>query len=257
MLNQVQWFRSIVEGSGLAKYGPGAVALTLTAISIASGSLAFQLFNVPALGVFIALGIFSMLIESLSTMAKNRRRELSKLWPEVLDALHSAIASGMSMTDAFDDLATRGPQRLRSHFYTLTQRLDAGWEFADAIDELKSNLGEVHADRLCEVLRLVSSTGSENLGSTLRQQATSLRRDLALAGQLDSKQGWVAGTAKIAVTAPWVVVAILSSRDENAAIYNTQDGAAILLLGFVVCVVAYRLVHLLGSLPQQPRVFSS
>ena len=74
---------------------------------------------------------------------------------------------------------------------------------------------------------------------------------------MDSKQGWVSGTAKIAVAAPWVVVAMLSSREENAVIYNTPEGAAILLLGFVVCVVAYRLVHLLGSLPQQPRVFSS
>ena len=253
----MRWFRSVVEGAGLAKYGEGAVALSLTAVSITSGLMSFQLFKVPALSVFIVLGLFAMLIESLSTMAKNRRRELSRLWPEVLDAIHSAIASGMSLADSFDDMAARGPQRLRPHFLTLTQRIDSGWAFAEAIDELKSNLGEVHADRLCEVLRLVSSTGSESLGATLRHQAISLRRDLALTGQLDSKQGWVSGTAKIAVAAPWVVVAMLSSREENAVIYNTPEGAAILLLGFVVCVVAYRLVHLLGSLPQQPRVFSS
>jgi tight adherence protein B len=104
---------------------------------------------------------------------------------------------------------------------------------------------------------MVATTGSETLGITLRSQASALRRDLAIAGQLDSKQGWVAGTAKIAVAAPWVIVALLSSRTENASIYNTAEGAAILLLGFVVCVVAYRLVHLLGALPQQPRVFSS
>ena len=253
----MRWFRSVVEGAGLAKYGPGAVALCLCTISSASGLMSFQLFRVPALSSFVALGVFAMLIESLSTMAKNRRRELPRLWPEVLDAIHSAIASGMSLADAFDELAARGPQRLRAHFLILTQRIDSGWAFAEAIDELKSNLGEVHADRLCEVLRLVSSTGSESLGSTLRKQATSLRRDLAVTGQLDSKQGWVAGTAKIAVAAPWAVVAMLSSRNENAAVYNTPEGAAILLLGFVVCVVAYRLVHLLGSLPQQPRVFSS
>lgn len=253
----MRWFRSLVEGAGLAKYGPGVVALSVMSISAIGGFLVFQLFKVPALSAFIVLGVLAMLIESLSTMAKNRRRELSRLWPEVLDAIHSAISSGMSLADAFDELAARGPQRLRTHFLALTQRMDSGWGFSEAIDELKSNLGEVHADRLCEVLRLVSSTGSESLGSTLRHQATSLRRDLAVAGQLDSKQGWVAGTAKIAVAAPWVVVAMLSSRLENAAVYNTPEGAAILLIGFVVCVVAYRLVHLLGSLPQQPRVFGS
>lgn len=252
----MRWFRSAVEGAGLAKYGAASVGLTLVAVAAFTGLAAFQLFNVPALSAFILLGVLAMEFESLDTMAKNRRRELSKLWPEVLDAIHSAIASGMSLADAFDDLASSGPIRLRHHFLALTGRLDSGWGFNEAIDELKSNLGEVHADRLCEVLRLVATTGSESLGVTLRQQATSLRRDLALAGQLESKQGWVAGTAKIAVAAPWVVVAMLSSRSENALVYNTTQGAAILLLGFIVCVVAYRLVHLLGYLPQQPRVFS-
>mgnify|MGYP000039973468 CR=1 FL=1 len=253
----MRWFRSLVEGAGLARYGTGVVGLAMLSIAAASGLIAFQLFKVPALSGFIFLGGLAMEFESLTTVAKSRRRELARLWPEVLDSIHSAIVSGMSLADAFDELAARGPQRLRSHFLQLSHRLDSGWSFEESIDELKSNLGEVHADRLCEVLRLVASTGSESLGKTLRNQATSLRRDLAIAGQLDSKQGWVAGTAKIAVAAPWVIVALLSSRPENALVYNTAEGAAILLLGFAVCVVAYRLVHLLGALPQQPRVFSS
>ena len=253
----MRWFRSSVEGAGLARYGSGVVGLMMLSIAAALGFTALQLFKVPALSGFIFLGVLAMECESLSTAAKNRRRELAKLWPEVLDSIHSAIVSGISLADAFDELAANGPMRLRSHFLQLTNRLDSGWSFEEAIDELKSNLGEVHADRLSEVLRLVANTGSESLGITLRQQATSLRRDLATTGQLDSKQGWVAGTAKIAVAAPWVIVAMLSSRAENALVYNTTEGAAILLLGFVVCMVAYRLVHLFGTLPQQPRVFSS
>lgn len=253
----MRWFRSLVEGAGLARYGSGVVGLMMLTIALVFGFIAFQLFKVPALSGFIVLGVLAMEFESLSTAAKNRRRELAKLWPEVLDSIHSAIVSGMSLADGFDELASSGPQRLRSHFLGLSHRLDSGWSFEEAIDELKSNLGEVHADRLCEVLRLVATTGSESLGITLRNQSTSLRRDLAIAGQLESKQGWVAGTAKIAVAAPWVIVALLSSRPENALVYNTAEGAAILLLGFLVCVVAYRLVHLLGTLPQQPRVFSS
>lgn len=251
------WFRSTLEGAGLARFGSGAVALMLVFLATAAGAITFQFFKVPVLGLFIALGTLAMELEALASLAKNRRRELSKLWPEVLDAVHSAVSSGMTLADAFDDLAKSGPQRLRTNFYLLSNRLDSGWSFEQSIDELKSSLGEVHADRFCEVLRLVSSSGSESLGQTLRQQASSLRRDLAVAGQIDSKQGWVSGTAKIAVAAPWVVVALLATRKENAAIFNTAEAAAILLLGFVVCVVAYRLVHLLGALPQQPRVFTS
>jgi tight adherence protein B len=252
----MNWFRSTLEGAGLARFGAGVVALTGMFIAAAVGVLTVQLFNVPVLGLFIALGAIAIELETLTSMAKNRRRELSQLWPEVLDAVHSAISSGMTLSDAFDDLSQSGPQRLRSHFQLLSHRLDTGWSFEQSIDELKSSLGEVHADRLCEVLRLVSHNGSESLGQTLRQQAISLRRDLAVAGQIESKQGWVSGTAKIAVAAPWIVVALLATRKENAAIFNTSEGAAILLLGFVVCAVAFRLVQLLGSLPQQPRVFA-
>lgn len=253
----MRWFKSLVEGAGLARYGAGVISLIVLSIAAVLGLISFQLFKVPALSCFIVLGVVAMELESLTTAANNRRRELAKLWPEVLDSIHSAVVSGMSLADGFDELAMSGPKRLRSHFMKLSHRLDSGWSFEEAIDEFKSNLGEVHADRLCEVLRLVARTGSESLGITLRNQAVSLRRDLAISGQLDSKQGWVAGTAKIAVAAPWVIVALLSSRPENALVYNTTEGAAILLLGFVVCVVAYRLVHLLGTLPQQPRVFSS
>lgn len=251
------WLKSTLEGAGLARYGVGVVALTLFFLAVAAAAITYQVFNVLVLGVFIGLGVLAMELEALSSMAKNRRRELSRLWPEVLDAIHSAVSSGMTLSDAFDDLAQSGPHRLRSHFQKLSHRLDTGWSFEQSIDELKASLGEVHADRLCEVLRLVSATGSESLGHTLRQQASSLRRDLAVAGQIDSKQGWVSGTAKIAVAAPWVVVGLLATRKENSAIFNTAEGAAILLLGFVVCIVAYRLVHLLGNLPQQPRVFAS
>jgi tight adherence protein B len=135
--------------------------------------------------------------------------------------------------------------------------VDLGWSLEDSLDEFKAELGEVHADRLCELLIMVVSTGSESLLTTLRQQSMSLRLDIARNSQIESKQGWVLGTAKIAVSAPWIVVALLSVRPENSAIYNSTSGAAILLVGFLICVFAYRLVHVLGALPQQPRVFAS
>lgn len=128
---------------------------------------------------------------------------------------------------------------------------------ADALDSLKAELGQAHADRLCEMLRVVSATGTETLGSSLRAQAGQIRNELSVLGQIESKQSWVAGTAKLAVIAPWVIVAMLSMRGENAELYNSAGGAMILFIGFIVSVFAYRLVHLLGVLPSQPRVWSS
>lgn len=251
----MKWFRSSVEGAGLAKYGYASVALTFVAAAAMVGWLTFSAFKVVALGAFLGLGSLAFLLEALTLAARARRKQLTKLWPEVVDSIYSAIVSGLSLADAIDELSFTGPVRVRASFLRFSNRLDSGWTFDDAIDELKSEFGELHADRLCEVLRLVASSGSESLAAALRGQSENLRRELAQAGQLEAKQGWVTGTAKIAVAAPWLVVAMLSTRAENALAYNSASGIAILFLGFVISLFAYRLVQLLGGLPQTPRVF--
>lgn len=251
----MKWLRSTVEGAGLAKYGPSAVLVAALFSATVLGFMVYLSFKVFALAVFLAIGSFAFMLEGLSVAAKARRRQLVKLWPEVVESIHSAVVSGLSLADAFDELALNGPPRLRPSFMRLSNRLDKGWKFESAIDELKAEFGEVHADRLCEVLRLVSRSGSRSLAISLKQQAENLRREMAMQGQIEAKQGWLTGTAKIAVAAPWLVVGMLSTRSENAAVYNSGAGVAVLLFGFVVSFFAYRLVNLLGNLPQAPRIF--
>ncbi len=251
----MRWFSSVVQGAGLARFGAASHAVSLIASTAVFCWLVWVAFKVVALAVFLGLGLLAFLVESLALLAKTRRRSLMKLWPEVIDSIHSAIVSGLTLPDAIDELSLNGPLRLRTAFQRFSRRLDTGWQFELAIDELKSEFGESHADQLCELLRLVSATGSESLASALKQQSVNLRNDLAFMGQIEAKQGWVAGTAKIAVAAPWLVVAMLSTRTENAVVYNSATGVFILFLGFVVSMFAYRLVHVLGSLPEIPRVF--
>lgn len=252
----MKWLRSSVEGAGLARFGLGWVVLLLTAVSVLSGLWAFGITKVLALGVCLGLGAFGFGLELVNSRAKARRRELASLWPEVVDSLQSAAASGVGFAEGFAELAQRGPLALRVHFAGFTHRIDSGWPIELALDWLKHELGEIHADRLLELLQVVAAAGGEGYQESLRNQSRQLREDLSLWGQLESKQGWVGGTAKMAVAAPWIVVAMLSARPENAAIYNSMDGATILGVGFVVSVFAYRFIHLLGALPQAPRVFA-
>ena len=59
--------------------------------------------------------------------------------------------------------------------------------------------------------------------------------------------------AKVAVAAPWLVLALLSTRPQAAAAYATATGALVLLVGAVVSVIAYRLMLRLGRLPEEER----
>ncbi|WP_296631387.1 type II secretion system F family protein [Rhodoluna sp.] len=253
----MNWLRSSVEGAGFAKYGAPSVVFVILFSALIVGVWVHSAFGVLALAIFVAIGAVGLGFEMLLTKARNRRAELVKVWPEVVDSIHSAITSGLSLAEALAEVAHSGPTKLRLAFANSSARLDAGVQMVDSLDLLKADLGEVHADRLCEILRLSATGGGESLARALREQSKQLRSDVALWGELASKQGWVAGTAKLAVAAPWIVVAMLSIRSENAAIYNSTVGVAILMVGFVVSVFAYRLIHFLGTLPEQPRVFAS
>lgn len=252
----MSWLRSTLEGAGLERFGVSGFLIFVSVISVAVGAGLALFFRVPALGVFGALGLVGFSLELLAGLAKKRRSELLKLWPEVVDSIASAVAAGISLPEAFQQLSNRGPMRLRMAFGGFNQRLDVGWGTLDALDWLKSQFGEVHSDRLIEVLRLSTQNGGEALGVALKSQSKQLREDIVLLGQLESKQGWVSGTAKLAVASPWIIVAMLSIRPENAAIYNSTSGAVVLLVGFLISIGAYRVIHLMSLLPQQPRVFA-
>jgi tight adherence protein B len=250
----LKWFVSTIEGAGLKRIGAGPVFLFILALTILVGLLSAGATGISAFGFFLSLGALAFQLEAISLLATARRRRMARLWPEVIDSFHSAIVSGLSLSEAFDDLAIDGPTPVRHYFRDVTNMLDSGITMEVAIDNLKSNIGEVHADKFCEVLRLANDSGAESLAASLAHQSQNLRNDLALAGQLEAKQSWVVGTAKMAVTAPWIVVALLSVRSENTQVYNSPLGSQILFAGFIICVVAYRLVNSLGAIPHQPRM---
>jgi tight adherence protein B len=83
------------------------------------------------------------------------------------------------------------------------------------------------------------------------------RSEIALWGELESKQGWVTGTAKLSIVAPWLIVATLAARSENVAIYNTTEGTGVLVAGLLVSLIAYRLVGLMGLLSKPSRVLTN
>ena len=249
------WLRSTLEGAGLSRWGVAGLLLRVGAVSMALGTWSFLVSRIVALAACLAILGSALLIELLHGRAESRRREVAKSWPEVLDSLASAEVAGIGLIEAFGDLAEHAPLHLRSEFVRANAKLVAGYSFDATVTELKSEFGEPHADRLVELLRTVNEIGATNYHSLLRDQAKSLRADIALWGLIETKQAWVLGTAKLAIAAPWLIVALLASRPENATVYNSAGGSSLLLIGLVISAFAYYLIHLLGALPGPKRVF--
>lgn len=230
--------------------------LILTLAGGMVGVLIYEITEIFALAASVAVGSIGLLLEALNARAISRRGAVEALWPEVLDSIISAISSGSSLTESLLDLADDGPSLLRVHFQAFRQNVEGGKSLAVALQSLKRALGSAHSDRLIELLALVSEAGGAGLIESLRNQVKLARADLAFSGELTSRLGWITGTAKIAVGAPWIVVAMLASRPENASAYSSAEGSIVLFFGLALSIFAFGLVKTFGVLARSPRVFA-
>ena len=187
----------------------------------------------------------------LSSRARARRTRLREAWPEAVDTLVSGVRAGMSLPEALGALAERGPEAVRAAFaadYAATAR------FGVSLDRLKDRFADPVADRIIEALRLAQEVGGAELGALLRALSRMLREDLRTRGELRARQSWTVNGARVAVCAPWLVLALLSTRPQAAQAYATTTGGLVLLVGALVSAIAYRLMLRLGRLPEEERV---
>lgn len=252
----MKWLRQSLDGAGLSHRSLSSAIFTLLLIGVVVTAIAFEVTAILSFSMSVAVGAAGLTLEALNARARVRRANLEALWPEVLDSLVASISSGSSITEALLELAETGPAQLRFRFQSFKGDIDRGEDLDGSLERLKVRFGDVHADRLCELLRLVNQAGGVGLLDSLRNQVLLVRQELAFTGEIASKLGWITGTAKLAVGAPWLIVAMLFTRPENASAYASVEGSWILLIGLAVSIFAFRLVQMLGELPVNPRVFA-
>jgi tight adherence protein B len=186
--------------------------------------------------------------------ARRRRDELRLLWPDVIDSLASAVRAGLSLPEALAQLSDRGPEPLREHFRRFADEYRVNGRFGICLDHLKDDLADPVGDRVVEALRLTRDVGGNDLGRLLRTLSGFLRDDARTRGELESRQSWTVNAARLAVAAPWILLAMLSLRPEAVDAYDSTAGLVVLGVGAITCVAAYRLMIRLARLPQDERV---
>ncbi|TCN44413.1 tight adherence protein B [Kribbella orskensis] len=203
------------------------------------------IFGIMAGGVPVAL---------LKSRARRRLAEFRELWPDVVDNIASAVRAGLSLSEALAQVGERGPVPLREPFRRFGADYASTGRFADSLDRLKARLADPVGDRVIEALRIAREVGGGDLGRLLRSLSSFLRDDARTRSELESRQSWSVNGARVAVAAPWLVLAMLSFQGDVIQRYNSPIGALILGIGAVVCVVAYRVMLRIGRLPEPERV---
>ncbi len=219
------------------------VLLTVTALT-----------RVPAIAVcFGAMAAWAP-VAVVRIRARSRRAQLRDLWPDAVDNVTSAVRAGLALPEALAQLSVRGPEELRPAFREFASDYRTTGRFGTALDGLKERLADPIGDRLVESLRIAREVGGTDLGGLLRTLSAFLREDARTRNELETRQSWTVGAARLAVAAPWLVLAMLATRPESVQAYDTATGALVLAVGAAVSVAAYRVMVRIGRLPEEERV---
>src|SRR3954447_341990 len=246
--------RQLLGRAGLGEASPAG----LVAVSVGCALVAFLAVQVlsrtaPVALAFGCIGVYAP-FAVLRGRARRRQREFAEVWPEAVDNLASGIRAGLALPEALAGLAVRGPEPLRAAFAAFELDYQTSGRFADSLDRLKDRLADPVGDRVVEALRVAREVVGGDLGRLLRSLSAFLREDARTRSELESRQAWTVNGARLAVSAPWLVLLLLSFQHDVITRYASGAGVIVLLVGATMCASAYWLMMRIGRLPAERRI---
>ncbi|MFK4087785.1 type II secretion system F family protein [Kribbella sp. NPDC020789] len=246
--------RDLLASAGVEGVTPAAFIGACVITGLIATVVMFAVSGAWPVGVVFGVMAGGAPVALVRSRARRRLAEFRELWPDVVDNIASAVRAGLSLSEALAQVGERGPLPLREPFRRFGADYASTGRFAESLDRLKARLADPVGDRVVEALRIAREVGGGDLGRLLRSLSTFLRDDARTRSELESRQSWSVNGARVAVAAPWLVLAMLSFQGDVIQRYNSPVGAIVIGVGAVICVVAYRLMLRIGRLPEPERV---
>lgn len=239
---------------GLGTVPPAAVPAISAGLGLLVAAILWAISSamVPSLTIGLVASVLPVLV--LRSAARRRTTAMREVWPEAVDHVNSAIRAGLSLPEALVQLSRKGPEELQPAFHEFSLDYQASGDFASCLDRLKMRLADPIGDRIVEALRITRDVGGTDLGGLLRTLSAFLREDARTRAELEARQSWTINAARLALAAPWIVLALMATRPEAAQAYDTAMGLVLIVVGAIVSLIAYRVMMLIARLPQDERV---
>lgn len=231
------------------------LVLLITACNLIISLIAYHAIGLVGVAVAVWILLMGGQVEILSMLADARSRALNKAIPEVAESVASGVASGQELGQCLSLLAVHGPKALKKSFGQFNELIEQGHRLESALAWLQIELSNVYGDQLVQLLLVSLRSGGSGLVANLTTLSTDVRLQGSLDAELRAKQGWVSGTAKLGVLAPWLIVLFLNARPEAHVFYSSLSGFNLMVVGLVVCLLAYLLIQFMSKLPTPRRVF--
>lgn len=248
-------FNARMALAGLGAVPVGVFVAVSLVVGVVAAGVAQSVWSITVVTGAAGIGGAVLPTMVVSWRARARRKVQRTLWPDVTDHLVASVSAGSSLPQAIAELGEGGPVVLRDAFTEFARDHRSTSSFDGALDRLKQSLADPVADRIVETLRMARRVGGTELPTVLRSLSSSLRQDASVRSEVEARQSWIRNAAKLGVAAPWLILLLLASRSEAASAYNSPLGIAVLSVGLVLSVVAYRFMIVLGRLPEERRWF--
>jgi tight adherence protein B len=251
-----QGLSASLDRAGMGQIRPGLAVGLGGVLSLVVAVLTYVLIPIPVLAPLAGLASVFAARAYLRSQVAARERRLRATWPGLVDHIRSAIRSGASVAESVVLLADRVPTEIRPAFVRYRESVSGGVRVDAALGQLKATIANPVADRIIEALRMSHEVGGRELPSVMQSLQVSLRADIAVREDALAKQSWIRAASRLGVAAPWLVLVLLSGRQETVSAYSTPEGSAIVVAGAVLSVVAFTMMSKLGTLPREQRWFA-
>lgn len=218
----------------------GAIAYGLAAGSGAPGTIA------------VAVGVLITPVPAGIRTWRRRRasHQIADRWADFLAAIRTRVAGGSPIPEA-----TRSAGR---HLGGPFADLDRGWgaSFSDAMQVVRDDWDDPIADRVFMTLVTSATVGGGRVDGILAHLASSIAAEVRLRRAHDAALTQQRLTARVALLAPWAILALTLATNPTAATsYATSTGTAIVAGGLAATTIGYVLAVRTARLSEPPRLF--
>jgi tight adherence protein B len=224
---------------------PLSASAAVVVVTVA-GATTYLLTGVMVLG-FLVLPVALLGLYSSNRRSKNLRLlEIRRAWPEALRHMASMLESGDSVGQCIGALASQGPKELRTHFERCARRYRATGDLDSALALLEAELGYRDFSGSVRALRLAINSGGSELIEVLKTAADIEADRFAAEREVHARQSWTVTAARAAAASPWIVLALMLSKPQTAAVYRTALGNIVVGIGAATTFVGYVAMKLIG-----------
>ncbi|MCZ2110121.1 MAG: type II secretion system F family protein [Dehalococcoidia bacterium] len=208
----------------------------------------------PMVSVAVALLAITLPAWYVTNRHGRQRTLLQAALADAVDALRSAVRSGMSVEEALTSLARNGPEVLRPALAELVRDLRVGG-FEEAMRRTRDRLADPVFDMVAAALLMSHRVGGRNLSTVLEALSRSVRQTLQVKQELRAHQAKNVLSARIIAVMPLALILVI--RTLNRAyldVFSSPQGQGVLALCLLSVAIGYTGMLRATRLPGEVRV---